>query len=366
VKILTACGRQFFLERVNMCKEVKQPTIILSDQIRGIEDSSFEGELVQGTGIIQTDNGLKVLAEAQQGEQAEGMGPFDQVLIYEKSEIVGLTGDILISETPKCIRSLDEERDYAQEKLALDNITFLENSPKAKKDMAKYRKAYIANFVFGFLPVLKGFLGSFGEEETTVLAPQRGGEPIREMITAWHERGMFLNIEAPEFEAKRMFLEDGRSVVGITGLRPEEVSSNVAIIDDCLASMISARGVADCLVEAKKGESLNLALCFGFGYVKALGRLHKYLVSRMEANSQHKTQDLCLARNVYGANEAHYLTIAEHQKNKFPGCDQAVGDMGKAMNLFGEDGEGLRALIRQVVQGEMSFGEIGKMGQDLL
>lgn len=348
-----------------MGKEVKQPTIISSSQLRETERQSSDVELMQGAGIIQTDGGLRVSAEMQQGEQTKEMGPFDQVLIYAESEIVGLTGDVPISEAPKYIGLLDEN-EYRQQNRALDNITFLENSPKAKEDMAEYRKAYIANFVFGFLPVLKGFLGSFGEEETTVLAPQRGGEPINEMIRAWQGLGEFNNVEVPAFEAKRMFLKDGRSVVGITGLNLEEVKTNVGIVDDCLASMISARGVADCVLGARDGEELNLGLCFGFGYVRALGRLHEYLVNRTDADSQQKTQDPYLARNVYGANEDHYLTIAEHQEDKFSGCGQVVGDMGKAMDLFGEDSEALRELIYQVVKGDIHFDKINQMTEDLL
>jgi|GEM_PF-6267249 hypothetical protein len=344
-----------------MCIENGKPTTL----VPGLEFSESDERLMAGSGIRQTGAGFTVSPEFQLGDDPKLRGPFDKILIYEPGLTEGFIGDVPVDEGPNNIRSL-EDAEYKQQNQALDNITRLENSPTAKADMISYRRAYIVNFVFGFLPTLRDTLNSSGGEEMTVLSPQRGGEPIIEMIRALHKLGEFDNVEALKFEAKRMFLKDGRCVVGISGLKPEDIGANVAVIDDCLASMASAKAIADCALKAREGKELILGLSFGFGYVKALNGLYENLTTQTSENDKHAIQKPRVARKVHGINKARYLTVAKHEKEKFPDCDQVVGDMGDAMDLSGKDGELLRLLIHRVVSGDMSFAEVNSMAENLL
>ena len=72
---------------------------------------------------------------------------------------------------------------------------------------------------------------------------------------------------------------------------------------------------------------------------------------------------------VFNTNQDHYLTIAEHEKEKFPNGDQVVGDMGMAMNLFTDnksDNEELKKVIWRVVKGVMGFDDIQGMTNNLI
>ena len=307
-------------------------------------------------GIAQTESGLVVGTDIQIGDHAMEMGSFDRVLIYPSKWVNGLVGEVEVGEILK----------YHQ---SFDNITLLENNVDAKKDMVAYRKAYVANFVFGFLPTLKNKLNTFGDQELSTLAPQRGGEPILEMIHVMQSMGYFENVHIPKFEAKRMFLKDGSSALGISGLDFSQLKDIVLFIDDCLASNLSATGVMDSVIDEKKGGPLTMSLVVGFGYVKAFDRLKKRLQQRADEDDKHFLVEPTVSRRVFNTNQDHYLTIAEHEKEKFPNGDQVVGDMGMAMNLFTDnksDNEELKKVIWRVVKGVMGFDDIQGMTNNLI